>query len=88
MINCIDSYRLINPNIKYYENLQDCSRQFKLLFKYFVLWEKKKERCNEDWILLSCLGKKVFTETRNRQYGLHIFKCEFGTAKSLIKFLF
>lgn len=45
MINCIDSYQLINPNKKYYENLQDCSRQFKLFSSaLFSGGEKKRQK--------------------------------------------
>lgn len=44
MINCIDSYQLINPNIKYYENLQDCNRKFKLLSSTLFSGRKKKKK--------------------------------------------
>lgn len=47
MINCIDSYQLINPNKKYYENLQDRRRQFKLFSSTLFSGEKKKGKDKE-----------------------------------------
>lgn len=70
MINCIDSYQLINPNIKYYENLEDCSKKFKLFSSTFFCGKKKKRGGDDTPNFTLLLGKRSFH--RKKEERQHI----------------